>query len=246
MTLARRPVFAVGAVALAVLLWFGWGWFRDSSLVKVRHVEITGVSNSPDAVAIKRELKQAALGMTTLDVNTAKLDHAVSGYPIVRAVSASGIFPSKIEVTVHEYEPVAALTAPDGQSVPVAFDGTRLPRLAKDKLQLPAVAVSALPQHDGFESTRVRTLVGVLAGAPATLRPHLDRAYLAPGGQGILVAMRSGPTLELGTSSRLAAKWASATRVLAAPSSTGASEIDVRLPERPAARGFASVQNPQG
>jgi cell division septal protein FtsQ len=237
---------ALGAVALALVLWFAWGWFRDSSLVKVRHVEIAGVSNSPDAAAIKRGLKQAALGMTSLHVDTGKLDRSVSGYPIVRSVSASGEFPSKIRITVHEYEPIAALTAPDGQSVPVAFDGTLLPRLSKDKLQLPAVAVSALPQHNGFESKRVATLVRVLAGAPAALRPQLQRAYLAPAGQGILVAMHGGPTLELGTSARLAAKWASATRVLAAPSSTGASEIDVRLPERPAARGFASALNPQG
>src|SRR5689334_10869886 len=157
MTLPRRPVLAVGAVALVVFLWFAWGWFRDSSLVKVRHVEITGVSNSPDAAAIKRSLNRAALGMTTLDVNSGKLDRSVAGYPIVRAVSASGSFPSKIRITVHEYQPVAALTAPDGQSVPVAFDGTLLPRLSKDKLQLPAVAVSAAPQHNGFESKRVET-----------------------------------------------------------------------------------------
>ena len=246
MILRRRPVLAVGAVALAIVLWFAWGWFRDSSLVKVRHVEIAGVSNSPDGAAIKRSLKQAALGMTSLDVDTGKLDRSVSGYPIVRAVSASGGFPSNIRITVHEYDAVAALTAPSGDSVPVAFDGTLLPRLSKDKLQLPAVAVSAPPQHNGFESKRVSTLVRVLAGAPVALRRQLLRAYLAPGGQGILVAMRSGPTLELGTSARLAAKWASATRVLAAPSSTGATEIDVRLPERPAARGFASLPNPQG
>jgi cell division septal protein FtsQ len=233
----------VVAVALIGLLWVGWGWFRDSSLVKVRHVEITGVSGSPDADAIKRELKQAALGMTTLHVDQSKLEHAVSAYPIVRSVSAAGSFPSKIQIKVNEYAPVAALTAPDGRAVPVAFDGTLLPRLASEKL--PAVAVSAVPAHNGFESARVRTLVQVLSGAPALLRPQLDHAYVAPSGQGILVAMRSGPTLELGTSTRLAAKWASATRVLAAPSSTGAGEIDVRLPERPAARGFASAQKPR-
>jgi hypothetical protein len=102
-----------------------------------------------------------------------------------------------------------------------------------------------MPTHSGFESARVRTLVGVLAGAPEPLRSQLDHASVAPGGQGIVVAMRNGPTLDLGTSARLAAKWASATRVLAAPSSTGAGEIDVRLPERPAARGFASAQNPR-
>ena len=37
----------------AVLAWFGWGWFRESSLVQVRHVEIAGVSNGPDAAAIR-------------------------------------------------------------------------------------------------------------------------------------------------------------------------------------------------
>jgi cell division protein FtsQ len=243
MTLPRRALLAVTVVALVALVWVGWGWFRDSSLVRARHVEITGVSNSPDARAIKHELRQAALGMTALNVDAGKLEHAVSGYPIVRAVSASGDFPTKVQVKVHEYEAVAALTAPNGQAVPVAFDGTLLPSLAKEKL--PAVAVSTLPAHDGFESAHLRTLVRALAGAPSLLRPELDRAYLEPEGRGILVAMRDGPTLELGSSSRLAAKWASATRVLAAPTSTGASEIDVRLPERPAARGFASAENPQ-
>jgi cell division protein FtsQ len=243
MTLPRRLLLAVSAVALVALLWVGWGWFRDSTLVRARHIEITGVSNSPDGEAIKRELEQAALRMTTLNVDAGKLEHAVSGYPIVRTVSASGDFPSKVQIKVHEYAPVAALTAPDGRAVPVAFDGTLLPRLSTEKL--PAVAVSAIPGRDGFENGRVRTLVRALAGAPAPLRAELDHAYLSPQEGGILVAMRSGPTLELGTSSRLAAKWASATRVLAAPTSVGASEIDVRLPERPAARGFASAQNPQ-
>jgi Cell division protein FtsQ/DivIB, C-terminal len=87
-------------------------------------------------------------------------------------------------------------------------------------------------------------LVRVLAGAPAPLRSQLERAYVDKQ-RGILVAMRDGTTLELGTGARLAATWASATRVLAAPSSSGAAEIDVRLPERPSASGFASAQNPQ-
>jgi cell division septal protein FtsQ len=237
-TAPRRILIVAGATAALGLLWFGWTWFRDSSLVKVRHVEVSGVSNSPDAAAIRRSLRQAALRMTTLDVQAQELRRAVSGYPIVRSVSASGNFPSTLEVQVHEYVPVAALTGPDGKSVPVAFDGTLLPRVAKAKL--PAVAVTATPERDGFESKRVRVLVGVLAAAPAPLRPQLERAYLDEE-RGIVVAMRDGPALELGTSSRLAAKWASAARVLAAPSSSGADQIDVRLPERPSASGFTST-----
>jgi cell division septal protein FtsQ len=235
-------LLAAGGVALLALVWFAWGWFRESSLVRVRHVEISGVSNSPDAPAIKRKLHETAARMTTLTVDAGKLDHAVSGYPIVRSVSASGNFPSTVEVEVHEYVPVAALTPPEGRAVPVAFDGTLLPRVVRKKL--PAIAVLSDPARDGFESARVRTLVRVLAAAPAPLRPKLERAYLAKG-RGILVSMRDGTTLELGTRARLAAKWASATRVLAAPSASGADEIDVRLPERPAASGFASAGNAQ-
>jgi cell division protein FtsQ len=239
---ARRVLLVTGAVTLVVLAWMGWAWFRESPLVKVRHVEITGVSNGPDAAGIKSKLQQAARGMTTLSVDSAKLKHAVSAYPVVRSVSASGNFPSALAIAVHEYVAVAALTGPDGNSIPVAFDGTLLPRAPTAKL--PEVAVAATPAHDGFESERVRTLVQVLAGAPGPLRSQLGRAYVSKQ-TGIEVAMRDGPTIELGTSSRLAAKWASAARVLAAPSSSGAGAIDVRLPERPSASGFASAQNPQ-
>jgi cell division septal protein FtsQ len=238
----RRSLIGVAVAACAVLGFVGWGWFRDSSLVKVRHVEISGVSNSPDAAKIRRELREEALGMTALHVDPEKLEHAVSAYSIVRSVSASGDFPSTIHVQVHEYAPVAALTGPDDQGVPVAFDGTLLPRSRKAKL--PAVAVARAPSRDGFESSRVRRLVRVLAGAPAPLRPQIERAYL-DSEKGIVVALREGPVLELGNGARLAAKWASATRVLAAPSAREADEIDVRLPERPSASGFASASNPQ-
>jgi hypothetical protein len=47
--------------------------------------------------------------------------------------------------------------------------------------------------------------------------------------------MRTGPTLRFGAPQRVAAKWAAVTRVLADPSSGGATLLDVRLPERPAA-----------
>jgi cell division septal protein FtsQ len=238
----RKALIGVAVVSAAALAFFAWNWLRDSSLVKVRHVEIAGVSNNPDAPAIKRELHQAALRMTTLHVDPGELEHAVSAFSIVRSVSASADFPSTLEVKVHEYAPVAALTSRDGNAVPVAFDGTLLPRVAEQKL--PAVEVASTPRHNGFESRRVRILVRVLAAAPAPLRPQFERAYL-DSERGIVVAMRDGPMLVFGTGARLPAKWASATRVLAAPSSSGAAEIDVRLPERPSASGFASARNSQ-
>ena len=50
------------------------------------------------------------------------------------------------------------------------------------------------------------------------------------------VLAMDGPVLYFGDSHRLAAKWAAASRVLADASSRGATYLDLRLPERPAAR----------
>jgi cell division protein FtsQ len=238
MSAVRRALPVAGAVALVALGWFTWSWFRDSSLVKVRHVKVSGLTTA-DGPAIRHELVDSAKGMTTLHVRNGALDHAVSAYPIVHSITTSAHFPSTLEVHVHEYEPIAMLAVPGGKGVPVAFDGTLLPRIAKTTL--PTVAVASVPTSNGFPSRRVNLLVDVLAGAPRALRPELARGYL--GKEGIRVALRDGPTVEFGDRSRLAAKWASATRVLAARSSSGATTIDVRLPERPAASGFGNATN---
>jgi hypothetical protein len=247
-TVRRRALAVFAAVALMALGWLLFTWFRDSSLVEVRHVEVSGLTTA-DAPAIRRELVEAAHDMTTLRVRAGTLERAVSAYPIVRSIAASPHFPSTLRIEVHEYEPVALLSDPNGKAVAVGFDGTLLPRIRKTIL--PTVAVDAPPTTNGFGSTRIRRLVGVLAGAPRPLRSELERAYL--GKDGIRVAVRDGPTLEFGPPGRLAAKWAAATRVLAARSARGATLIDVRLPERPAASGFgedaatadASGANPQ-
>jgi cell division septal protein FtsQ len=248
MTIARRAAPALAALVLIVAGWLLFSWFRDSSLVKVRHVEVSGLTTA-DAPAIRSELTEAAKGMTTLHVRPKELEHAVSAYPIVHSVSASTDFPTTLRIRVDEYEPVALLSVLGDKGVPVSSDGTLLPRIAK--ATLPTVAVESAPTSNGFESLRVKRLVEVLAGAPRGLRPELDRAYL--GAEGIRVAMRDGPTLEFGVPAQIAAKWAAATRVLAARSSSGATTIDVRLPERPAASGFgndaatadAATPNPQ-
>jgi cell division septal protein FtsQ len=239
----RRALPVLGAIALIVLLWLLFSWFRDSSLVEVRHVQVTGLTTA-DAPAIRRELTSTAKGMTTLRVKSGALQRSVAAYPIVHTITATAHFPSTLRIHVHEYEPVALLTVPGGgKGIAVASDGTLLPRIAK--ATLPTVAVKVPPRSNGFESSRVRTLVEILAGVPRPLRPEVERGYL--GKSGILVAMRNGPTLEFGPPSRITAKWAAATRVLAARSSSGAATIDVRLPERPAASGFANVgpSNPQ-
>jgi hypothetical protein len=56
-----------------------------------------------------------------------------------------------------------------------------------------------------------------------------------------VVHMRRGPDLIMGSAERLPAKWTAAARVLSSPSAKGATYIDLRLPERPAAGGLPTT-----
>jgi cell division protein FtsQ len=225
--------FVLGAVALigAAGILGGFLWLRDSALVRVEHVRITGLTTR-DAPAIRRTLRQAAARMTTLHYDVPALERAVEAFPAVQSVSVSADLPNTLRIRVREHRPVAALESGDGRRVAVASDGTLLPRSRRGSL--PAVKVDSIPRGTrlGGETPEER-LVLVLAGAPVQLRPLLERAYRAQ--DGVRVAMRTGPTLRFGAPARVAAKWAAVTRVLADPSSGGASLLDVRLPNRPAA-----------
>jgi hypothetical protein len=77
----------------------------------------------------------------------------------------------------------------------------------------------------------------MLGAAPAPLAKAVTRAFSGP--KGLTIVMRSGLLVYCGDAARPHAKWISLARVLADPSSAGASYVDVRLPERPAA-GYAS------
>jgi cell division protein FtsQ len=231
---ARRLFLAGGAVALVTGGWLLYGWFRDSSLVRVRHVEITGL-DTRDAPRIRKTLRETATRMTTLHVRADQLKRAVEPYATVKGLEVSARFPTKLRIDVEQYVPVAVVVTGE-RRISVAADGTLLPHMREDKL--PTIQVSGLPALRNREGGKALALVSVLGRAPARLRSQLSRAYATR--DGVLVAMRDGPTLQFGSMRRLNAKWAAATRILASESAVGADAIDVRLPERPVARGFAA------
>ncbi len=76
----------------------------------------------------------------------------------------------------------------------------------------------------------------LLAAAPPGLRAKVSRVYAGP--RGLTAPLDAGPILYFGGADRLRAKWTAAARVLADRSSAGATYIDLRLPERPAAGGL--------
>ncbi|MEA2140499.1 MAG: cell division protein FtsQ [Solirubrobacteraceae bacterium] len=237
----RRLRVAVLACIVALpLLGGGWLWLRHSSLVAVQHVRVSGVHGS-EAQAIEAALTGAAKRMSTLDVSTSKLRAAVASYPVVGDVRVHTSFPHGLSIEVIEQSPVATLTA-GGVKTAVAANGVVLGE-AHASSSLPTLTSQV--QLTPGEHVRETALLGeltVLGAAPKALARATERAY--SGSKGLTLVMHSGLRAYFGGSSRPHAKWTALVRVLADPGSAGASYVDVRVPERPAAGFPAGVTPP--
>jgi cell division protein FtsQ len=225
-----------GALALALLAG-GWLWLRSSPLSSVRHVRIVGV-RGPDAARVDSALRTAARGMSTLNVNPAALRAAVAPLHLVRALSVSPSFPHGLRIAVVEQLPVAQLDAAGGHTA-VAADGVVLGPALLGTGALPTLQLSGPAPVPGRHvlAPGARAALAVLGAVPRVLLAWVQRVYA--GAEGLTVQMRDGLLLYFGNATRPHAKWLAAARVLADPTSAGATYIDVRLPERPAA-GFGS------
>jgi cell division protein FtsQ len=224
----------LGCLITLPLLLGGWLWLRHSSLVAVRQVRVTGLQGR-GAPAVEAALVDAAKRMSTLDVHPGALRAAVAQFPIVRDLQVSSAFPHGLRIRVIEQPPVAALVVA-GARTAVAADGVVLgPALLSASLPtLPGGAVPFAGQR--LRSPSLLAALTVIGAAPAALDSDLVRAFNGP--MGLTLVLRRNLLAYFGDQSRPHAKWLSLARVLADPSSAGASYIDVRLPERPAA-GFA-------
>jgi cell division protein FtsQ len=228
----RRPGPRLLAGLVLVLLVAGgaWLWLRNSSLVAVRQVTITGVSG-PDAGQIRSALTGAARGMTTLNVKMGALQTAVEPYPVVKHLQVSTSFPHGMRIQVTEQVPVGEISD-GGHQVAVGADGTLLHDAAATG-PLPTISVSVYPggtHVDGAALPEVR----LLAAAPYPLLAEVAEVFRDPT-HGLVAALRNGPRVYFGDATNLSAKWASAAAVLASSSSAGAGYIDVSVASRPAA-----------
>jgi len=220
----------VALVVVAGILAGGWLVLRDSGLVAVREVEVTGASGL-QAEAIRVALTTAGRDMTTLNVRPDVLEAAVAPYAVVKDVVAEPDVPHGLSVRVVQHVPVA-VTA--DRSVPVAADGTLLRgTIAND---VPELRLRLPPAGDRITDRRALGTIALLALAPVPLRRRVTTAFRGP--RGLTVRLDAGPAVHFGSSERMAAKWASLTAVLASSASQGATTIDVRVPEHPAAAGL--------
>jgi cell division protein FtsQ len=224
---------------LAAMLAGGYAWLRDSSAVRVREVFVTGVTSSQEA-EVRRALRRAALGMTTLDVDEKQLRAAVAPYASVADLRVDPSYPASLSIEVVEHVP-AALVVAGTSRVPVA-DGGLLLRGVRPEADLPVVRLDRLPPGDRLLERAPKAAVRILAGVPGPLRGRVKGIRSGP--RGLQAELRDGPDLIFGSATRVRAKWLAASRVLAASSAQGALYVDVRVPEWTAAGGVGPVDAP--
>ena len=223
------------AIAAVLLLAAGYFfWLRDSSLVAVNDVKVSGLSPSPQRSEIEGALTRAGQGMTTLHVQSAYLEAAVSRFPTVAGVEADADFPHGLSIKVIERPP--ALIATDGESdVAVAANGEVLPGVDAPSDQLPTLQVDKLPSSGALTGEDLQEAL-VAGAAPAPLAPLVEG--IAYGSEdGVTLTVKGGIELRFGDAGKAADKWAAAAAVLADPRLDTLSYVDVRVPKRPAVGG---------
>jgi cell division septal protein FtsQ len=240
--LARRPSLRASLVIVAVLsagLVAGYlGWFRDSSLVAVRDVTVSGVS-SADKGGIEAALTEAAGSMTTLNVSESELEEAVARFPTVVSVSADPKLFHGLAIEVVE-RPPALLVSAGGETVPAAGDGTLLRGLElsdQSREALPVIDVRALPRQQLSGEPLAKATV---AGAAPEPLLELIEGISFDGQTGVEVTMKGDIPIRFGTAEQAGRKWAAAAAVLADPKLDTLTYLDVRAPERPAVGGAAA------
>ncbi len=227
----RRRLTVLLAACLVLAAGYQF-WLRDSSLVAVEDVAVTGLTTK-DAPRLRAALASAARTMTTLHVEQSELERAIAAYPVVRELEVHPDFPHGLQIHVVEHRPAALV---DG--LPVAGDGTILRGLPVEG-KLPTIDPAGKLSGDRLTDAGALHAAQVAGAAPGALRPRLEHVDVRSG-EGIVVELRDGPDLIFGNARRVRAKWIAATRVLADPESAGATYIDVTLPGRPAAGGLAA------
>ena len=171
-----------------MLLLAGWFWLRDSSLVAVRTVEVTGI-DGPQGARVRAALEEAARSMTTLHVRQAALDTAAAPFSIVKRIEVSTDFPHTMRIHVVTNVAVGAVVV-DGRRIAVTSDGTIL-RDVTAAAALPQIPLRSAPgrraPHRAGRRRRGR-------GAAAPLRPRCAAAWRACRRRPTAASRSSSPT----------------------------------------------------
>ena len=182
--------------------------------------------------------------MSTLDVHRGALRAAVARFHVVRELQRDPELPAR---AAHRGDRAAAgrgarrSAARAPRSRPTASCSAR--RCSASSLPALAGYRRARPPERACSGPNLLAALAVLGAAPAPLA-RCDRTRVHRARRASRWRCATACSSYFGDAARPHAKWLSLASVLADPSSAGASYVDVRLPERPAAGFPAGVTPP--
>ncbi len=159
----RRLRFFLTIVGILIVAAGGWGITR-SPLLTVRHVRITGSSQTP--VAAVRAAAGLAHHRQMVDLDPGAMSRAVGALPWVNTVKVRRHWPSTVSLTITERRPVAATADRRGGWAVVDATGRVLAVVGVSPVDLPT-------DPDGQVELSLKTGATALLGRPDGLPDKL-------------------------------------------------------------------------
>ena len=221
-----RRFAIVAAIVLAALAAGYMLWFRDSSLVAIERAEITGANLSPE---VEADLSNAARGLSTLHLDRGALEAAVADDPTVIGLKIDTDFPSAVTIDVQSRTPAGWVDA-DGGAL-VSADGTVLESGVERPEGIPQIESDG-EGLGGRAAGAALASARVLGAVPGPLQSAVESARMDEE-YGVVVEVTGGIDLRFGDPANADQKWRAASAVLADPSLTSATYIDLSVASRP-------------
>lgn len=233
---SRAPrTYLIVLLACLLAMGFGFLWLRDSSLVEVRSVNVSGLTGS-DPKDLVQAIERTAKGMTTLHIDNRALARLADRYPAIKEIRADPSLPNKMSLRVVHHTLIAQVPASRGKAV-VTAEGS----LVRDikGAHLPRISVGQKVSGDRMTGRSARASLALLVAAPSAWRKQVKVVYV--GQRGLVAVMRVGPKIYFGEGTDPERQWRAAARLLAEPSIRNASYIDVSSPGRAAVAGLGET-----
>ncbi len=242
----RRLRFFLTIVGILIVAAGGWGITR-SPLLTVRHVRITGSSQTP--VAAVRAAAGLAHHRQMVDLDPGAMSRAVGALPWVNTVKVRRHWPSTVSLTITERRPVAATADRRGGWAVVDATGRVLAVVGVSPVDLPTVglappppgtdtgapAPAPTPAQAGEPGTlapaELASALAVASSMPASLTAQVAAVVADPDGQ-VELSLKTGATALLGRPDGLPDKLTALITMLA-KAQVGKAIVDVRVPTAP-------------
>lgn len=216
-----------GTVVLAMLLFVA----SRSSLLRVRHLDVTGASHLAPGDVVR--LSGISDTTNVLWFDPSAIEHRLEANPWIARAIVSRALPWTIRIAVVERRPVAVVREGEGP-VLIAGDGTVLGAARADD-RLPAIVLPPGSSSKGPDPAHGGAARAV-AVLDATIGPRILRTVVTADGS-LRMRLAGGVRISYGAPTRLEAKAEAVRRILRWARAEGASlaTVNVSSPDAPAA-----------